>query len=54
MAVDAFSFGRNWVKSLVILITQVSALGYAGICVGLCKYMHWALQTSARGNKIKN
>ena len=39
MAVDAFSFGRNWVKSLVILITQVSALGYAGIFVELCKYL---------------
>ena len=47
MAVAAFSFGRNWVKSLVILITQVSALGYAGICVGLCRYLHWAMQVYA-------
>ena len=28
---------------------QVYALGYAGICVGLRKYMRWAMQVYALG-----
>ena len=50
MAVAAFSFGRNWVKSLVILITQVSALGYASIFDEGCSCLRGASEVMWRDN----